>query len=307
MIEAPSVSDEETPPTEETKPYEASTLGDYGYALPIGVVTGNPPTLEKGFAFRPYRMKEQLEIDKIRSQKGGAGDHPGKVVAEVLAFMLTEWGGRTDFQTVQQKHRVLQIEQGFMEDVLYAWICLRIEALGEYIGIDIKCLNRMCGRFDEYPFRADLRKLPVTVTNKLVEPHHFKLRHPITWGKKDWDTLNLLPPRWGACCLIRAGDVVGDTDVKYQLAISAVQSMHASSDPEDVKPVTGAALEQIHFIDTERLVKVIQGTKGDGIFPHGDYRLHLECPDCHTGPTTTLTWSYDFFFDASSLPRDMMT
>lgn len=271
--------------------YEKTILKDWGPQLLIGVERGSPPLIHRDFAFRDFTFEREKEIDKMRSVKGGAGTHHAKTVTTVLAHMLTDWAGES-FSNLQQKHREQAINNSYMEDVLYAWVYLRATELERILTINPTCLIQSCG--EQYTWKGDLFTMESTISRDRIKPVQFKLSKPIEWATKNYNTLLLMPAKWGAFTGLAAN--MTTADIKSAVAIA---SIHALFDPETESsvPMPQRAIDFMSKKDVERLTKAILGDT----FPGVDAEFELRCPKCGHVHRTPLDWTWDFFFGSSSL------
>lgn len=291
------MSDPKNPGTEhESCELPKTTLGDYGLQLPIGVIEGTPANLAKGFAFKPYRMKEEKVFGQMRRRKGGPGNHQGRIVVALLAFMLTEWGGDTDFASKSKKHRENAILHANMVDVLYAYLNLRTEALGDFIEVKIECAT--CGH--SWNWSADLTSLDFDVVRTIEDLHDVEhtLRNPIGLGEHRYDVLTLRPPTWAAVANISGR--ANEGEIKSRLILSSVKSI-ASSTPGANTPTIALGSALLDHM-TKRDLEELNGELNDA-FPSLDLSMDVECPNCGTGFRNQINWQLDFFFGTSSLPR----
>ncbi len=289
------MSHSETP--EPSTGFASSTLGDLGAMLPIGVPHGNPALLAKNFAFKPFRMKEERELDKIRNKKGGSGSHPGKVVEDVLAHMLTEWGGDPNFAQKSEKVRRNAVRNAFMADVLYAYVALRCEAMGPVLGLKVECPH--CGH--EWAWKTSLDGLEVDFVEKIDElaDRIYELRYPIDFGGKAYDLLAVSPPTWAAVSDVKQSARRGGTgDIKARMILSCIRQAGIKAEPK-APPVTpgNALLDNMAKRDVEELAQYINDS-----FPQVDLSMEIACPSCEGTFGHSVQWNWDFFFSSSSLP-----
>lgn len=265
-----------------------STLLDYGHALPIGVVETSPPRLEKTFAFRPYRTRDEKRIEKSRSKKG----HPAQDVVTVLSEMLTHWGPYVWEELDDAKKKSI-LRNSFMCDVLYAYVALRVEALGETLALQTTCAA--CDH--EWEWKADLRSVEIVTADRVEAlSRTFDLRHPVSLGGRTFARLGLQPPTWGAVLAIREEKRrAGVGAVKIAMATGAIR--YLIGDDGETLPAAASTLDELSKIDLERLVSEI-----DTVFPKVDISLEMVCPSCEHSQTYPLQWAFDFFFGGSSLP-----
>lgn len=278
-------------PAEEPAKLQKTTIGECGLRLPIGVLDAGQ--LHKNFTFGPWRWKQEKRIAKKLSSPTGPGNHFGKKITTVLAEMLTGWGPDKDFQKLRPDARLHLIEQSFMEDVFYAWICLRIHALGRELVIPTEC--NIVGCKEEWSQLIDLDTVELTVVNDLPDPVPFSLLTPLEWSGKQWSTLRLGLPLWAGVCNVDQTQSLALGAALIELSLSAVRAMVGEDGLE--ASFTDDLAEELDKPDIERLKLIVNGQD----FPHVDTEFEFICKDDHKH-TTSFEWGYDFFFGAASLP-----
>lgn len=266
-----------------------TTLGLYGYCLPVGIEVGNPPSLNKDFAFKPFRLIEERLIEQeLKTRK--AGNHPAQAVLTTLKIMLTKFGG-IDFTTATEKEKMSVLSSAPMTDVLYAYLTLRVEALGE--ELEAPCTCPQCST--SWRWSADLNDLDLTVCE--VPPEVVvELRSPIQVGDKEVTKITLGPPSWNALLSLKAGG--GDSELKRNILMSSVRRIEIDGNWE-ARPIPPRSFELLTKRDSERLISVI-----DRQFPSVDLSISTECPSCSFEGVETITWSHSFIFSSSSLPTE---
>ena len=271
-----------------------TTQGAHGRQLLIGVVEGTK--LEKDFEFKPFTWKEEKRIDQLRNEKGGSSGHTARVVLDVLAHMLTRWGSNEDFQALKHRKRVEILDQQYLEDILYAYICLRVETMGELMQMQITCQKPFCEH--EFPWDGDLSALSITTTNLIPQPIWFQLRKQVTRAGKRIDALAVEPPRWRAMTELKTGSAL-EADVKRSLAFSGIAKVRTADN--EIIAASKSMMDSMMKLDVSRLVRLLESND----FAGTDTRVSWRCPECGTRVITTMTWGYDFLFSSASLPEDI--
>lgn len=262
-----------------------STFSLLGRTLPIGYLHGG--RLHRNFALRPFKMKEERALQALRAKKGSIG--MAEFVSEVLSFMLTEFGPWSDFSTLSEAERKLVISQLYMADVMYMYVQLRIEAIGEDVTFKLQC--PACRH--SWKFTADLAETDVVVSETADLAWRHDLRSPIKTARGEVSQLVIQPPRWSAMTSVRpTREGVNHGDVKLHLIASAVR--HPLGMPDFALSV--ADLEELTKRDLEKLTRTV-----DEDSPGADLELEADCPSCNHHFSHALNWSWDFFFTASSL------
>jgi hypothetical protein len=259
-----------------------STFEDYGSRLPIGYLKDGE--LHRGFAFRRFTMKEERALEAIRKKQRRMT--MGSLVSTVLAHMLTRLGPY-DMDSLDDGPRRLLVNQMYMADVMYAYIMLRIEALGPEVAFDVDCAT--CAH--RWRFKADMTRTDVKVAedlNSLVRRYTMRdgVETPDGTTVKD---LLLQPPRWHAMASLKADGGMGD--VKMFIMASAIRQVG-----EGKFPATADLLDTMTKYDLEHLQRAI-----DDLTPGPELVLEATCPACAAENRRSLDWSWDFFFTASSL------
>ena len=265
---------------------EETTLGLYGYNLPIGVEVGTPPTLMKDFAFRPFRLIEERMIEEELKKKRQSG--PAHAVLTTLKVMLTSFAG-VDFTSASEKEKLSLLSSAYMTDILFAYLVLRVEALGE--ELEAPCVCPSCST--EWRWSADLNDLEVKVSDH-VPSREVQLRSPIKLGEKEVSEIRLYPPNWSTLLGIKSGG--SDTALKRGVLLSSIRELLIDGDWTR-RPLPPKALDQLTKRDSETLMKLI-----DSEFPSIDLSIETECPSCGQRGVETVQWNHAFFFGSSSLP-----
>ena len=272
-----------------------TTIEERGPVLPIGVINGNPPVLERHFDFKDYYFEEEAALNKLRNRKEGPGQHPGKIVTEVMAYMLTDWMGRTDYQTTALKNRRLGVDGAFMTDVLYAYVWLRINSMSPIYETQVNC--GACGH--DWRWKTSLKGAEVTCCDSIEDlDKTYKLQTPIKWSSKTYDTVHLRPPPWSAVSNHPMGRS-NQSQVKANMMMSAIRGISNSADKKQTAIGLGGEIaKKLKKIDFELLAVFV-----DEAFPSVDLNFLIECESCGNEFLHMLQWNFDFFFAGSSLPR----
>lgn len=260
-----------------------TTIGDYGHRLPVGILQG--ASLHRDFGFKPFRMKEERELETER--KANKRISVGEFVGTVMSHMLTKLGPYPDFQAIPKDERRLIISQMYLGDVMYIWLCLRIDALGEHIKFPLKCPSCTF----EHKLNADLSLTDVKVYEdaaSLTKP--LKLRHGIDLPDKS-TTLDVVlqPPRW----LGMSGARPGATNSDIKMAILSASILKVG---DGRFPATTDAIENMSKWDIELMAKTVETDA-----PGPDLTVEASCPQCQHEWEIPLDWNWDFFFTAASL------
>ena len=259
-----------------------TTLELWGPQLPVGVLVEG--SFRRSITFKPYTMAAERSLSQFKKKNR----NPAAFASCVLAEMIESVGPYGDFQELSQTKRRMLINQMYMADVLYAYILLRIEAMGEQIGFDIEC--PACG--EKSRLTSDLNHLDIMVPDSPVDlVRTYKLRKPVKRGQEVVEAFALQPPRWQTVASMKTGKAASDSvALKFQIVGASIMS-----DIEG-KPVHPGMIDQLTKRDFEHLAKHI-----DDNTPGPDLQIETECPACGHEASQSLRWDFDHFFGASSL------
>lgn len=266
------------------------TLAEVGPFLPIGVEEGGK--LHREIATRPWRMKEEKELSAIFDEKGAKMD---RYVIAVLSTMFTRMGPH-DFASIPAVQRQVIVSQMFMADVFFAYLFLRVQAMGKDLTFELAC-PKCRGQF---PFTVDLGTVEIRSVETTEEAFWaYKLRDPIPLRGKQAVEFRLGPARWSALQAIteaglnpgtmKAGMILGSTvGVKFQ-------------DGKDFEtlPLAQHELDEMTKFDLEHLAAEIdQASLGP------DMSIEAKCGKCRHAFTTSVEWTAESFFGISSRSED---
>jgi len=269
--------------TEATFP--KTTLAELGNQLPVH---------EKGktdqyFTFIEWGTPEEKKIAKIKEKN----PNMGYFVSQVLMLLLDRLNG-IDFHGMEDKMKILALNQMRLANPLYMYFYLRFHEMGEHVTLGFQCPN--C-RKRENEFIANLGHLDVDC--KCGEwPDHviYKLVKPITLAKGEQliDNLKLKVGLWDIMEKMDLETANDEAETKiYTLKnhIDGSEGFSGFLDPQEI-------VDKIKKTDLERTQRVLAAhNAGPAI------RQEIECPKCRFKFNHALDWSYDHFFGASSLPQ----
>lgn len=260
----------------------STTIEDYGSLLPVGITVGN--VTHRGFSFRRFSMKEERELEEKRkkNKKMSVGDF----VAVVLSHMLKTLGPHNDFQAMSEDMRISTITQLCMGDVLYLWLSLRIDAMGEDMKLKLSCPK--CS--EEFSMTFDLRRTDVKVIESGTLIKKVRLKNGIELPDGSIaHNIEIKPVRWYVMCGARQGSTFS--------AVRDIMITDSIHKLEDSSINIGAVdLESLSKRDMETLTKAIEEDA-----PGPEMALEIACTACQQEWQMALNWNWDFFFTAASL------
>ncbi len=263
-----------------------TTVAEHGDSLLIGQAAGG--TLSRDMSFKPWRMREEREIAASLE----ANNHQQKMNAAefasmVLGAMCPTLAG-ANLADMKPAERRLFISQLFMGDVLYAFIRLRIHAMGSVLTVNTAC--RSCGF--KFPFDADLNTMEVTVAESLEDTRWtYDLKRPLVIRGKKVERILFGAPRWQTVEATHRN--VSNTIVGARPDVIAACFLTAEG--VDGGPVAAVELDEMSKLDMECISAAIDRNT---VSP--DFSIEMDCPSCKLHQTHVIDWHYGPFFMASS-------
>lgn len=268
-----------------------STIQAMGASLPIGTVGTTGGKAIKDFTLRPWRMAEEKELGRLRAQHQDAT--LTQYVSMVLATMCMRLGafGIESMKSFAEKR--LAVSQMYMADVYYAYVWLRIQAMGPELALKLKC--PFCRT--DFNFTGDLNSTEVYVPtadgDKALE-WEFKLSQPVSLRGKQVAGFRMGQPRWSA--LDTADVAQGDSGAGKALVINGSIRGFIGDDTEVV--LAPDELDQVLVKrDLERLVVAIDKHM---LGPVMSIEAECTAERCKKTWNAPIDWGYDRFFSVSS-------
>ncbi len=255
--------------------------------------------MQKSFAFRELDAATEANIERARARKGGPGKHEGKLVTEILCRTLTEWCGDAEFGNKPPKEQARILRDSYANDVLYAFVCLRIETMTPDFALTLECGE--CGK--KFDWATDLTGLELTVSGETpLPPQVVKLRRPIPLGDDRQVTeVQLGIAKWSSITNVNVKNGLSIGNVKDAILMGSIE--HLIDNKGVVIAKASALLAKMHKLDRERMIKFM---RDEDSVPAADMTFHCECTHdgCGHVHKTELDWTWDFFFGAASLPAE---
>jgi hypothetical protein len=176
--------------------------------------------------------------------------------------------------------------------VFYAYIWLRLQALGAEFGIKVACPT--CGK--KSGIEADLNTVDVKTCDKLEDAcWEHSLANPFTVRQKLVETVILGPARWNSIEMIQAGSTLNTGIAKAAIIRGSIQGVNGE------KPIqlADSELDEMSKRDLEKLTSMIDER---ALGP--EMMLKDKCPKCSAPMRLPIDWGYDGFFANSSPSQD---
>lgn len=276
--------------SKKNKGVEKTTMSKLGANLPLGVLD-TAGALCTPFSVKPWRMKEEKELGKLRSEVKGRVSVAQQVTL-VVSHMLNSVGNH-DFTKLEQPEKHLVISQMFMGDVWYVYAYIRKQCIGEEIPMKLNCPR--CGK--EFDYQANLQTLQVNRSSSLeATKWDYELKNELEIRSKSVKKFVLGPQRWE---IAEKSYATNDDSVAKELAL--IGSIKGLNDDEAQIELIPGELDEMSKVDVETLINridlnymgpnmAIEMTKDD------------KCPHCQYSSEylISLDWSYNNFFGISS-------
>lgn len=266
---------------DKVKEVRKTTLAELGAEFPIGI-PDDSGRLHKSFSVRPWRLKEERELGKLRASNEGIS--VGQWVSLVLATMCSRFGPH-NFDEMKPEMKRVFISQCYMPDIFYAYLWLRRESLGSGFGFEIRCGN--CG--NRFPFTADLDSMEVRAIEEIKQAvWTYKLKAPITIRGKLIESFVLGPTKWNT--LERMGSEILGVDTGAAKSGMIHGSIISLGELGEI-PITENELDDLVKWDIEAISQEIDDKAVGPVM-----EVAGNCPRCNREFKSSIEWATDSFF-----------
>lgn len=257
------------------------TINENGSVFPIGL-NGN-----KEFSVRPWRMKEEKEIGDLRDKNSKINF--ASFTGIVLSHMCNSWAGN-DFSQMKLEEKRIIVGQTPAQDVLYAWMFLRVNSLGKECNMKLTC-----PKCDEvFDFVADLGSAEVRTAEKEEECFFtYKLRDPFEIRSKLVEEIVFGPSTWSTFENLNIGaNMINTGSAKSDIIRGSIKEIPGV---EACRILGPNELDNMSKYDLERI-----SLKLDEEAPGVNFAIEALCTKCGKEFVDSLNWRYDDFFGTSS-------
>ena len=244
--------------------------------------------IDQFFTFRDWTFKEEEYIAKAKTKF----DTIGRFISDVLAMMLVSVGDE-DFSKKDKAEKILFMNQQPMGNVLYMYIYLRYDQLGEELRLTFKC--PFCNA-DITNFVADIGDLDIDCKfGKFEEVVNYKLKKPITLdvGEQLVETLKVGIAKWDIMEK-NDGSSNDEATMKRYSYKNSIVGAEGITGFVNLDEITGKLQKR----DIEHLGIAISKHNGGP-----SVQAEVECKKCNNTFWKQIDWSYDHFFGIGSLPQ----
>jgi len=262
-------------------------MGELLNSLPIEIKGKKNQT----FTFKDWGMREEKLVAKLRDSK----TNMGKFISGVLRLMLKELCGE-DFTSKTEGEQKLALNQMALANVMYMYLFLRHDQLGEEINLTFGCPS--CDHKIKN-YTANLNDLDVYCKfGDWEETINYKLKKPVNLTKGDIlvETVKLGICNWD---VMEKADTTGkdfnEAVMKERTFRDAIKGVEGHDGYIDM----GEFIEKLKKIDIEFLNrKISEHNAGPEV------QAEVSCDKCGFEFIRHLDWSYDSFFGLTSLPQN---
>jgi phage FluMu protein Com len=270
-----------------------TTVGEQGPNLPLGFLDASGAHT-KQLDVKTWTMVEEKLLAKLK-EDGGENLTVGRHVSGVLATMFNRLGHYDFGGDMKPAEKQIVVSQAFMGDVWYAYVWLRIQAIGSELKVKIRCPK--CKNL--YDFTGDLNSTEVNVADKLTDLlWDYELHDPIKIYSKQVTKLRMGPARWA---MIESHDGTGGDAAAKEVAIRS--HVYFLNDEPDQCVLGECAIDAMGKVDIEMLTaKVDERFLGPNMSLETGPENPCPHPRCKSVEVhrIPLDWTYDNFFAISS-------
>jgi len=272
---------------------QKTTVKERGANLPLGMLGGDAGAYARNIAVREWTLVEERSIGAERDANRDA--NIAQFVSMILSQMCTKFG-RHDFESMKPAERRANVGQAFMGDVFYAYVWLRIQAMGNVLSLNLTCPNCL----NKFEFAADLDTVEVTTADKLQDAQwEYELFKPLEVRGKTVKKLLMGPAYWNALEMMSStGSGFDSGAAKSAIILGSIHGLADYKDKDGKAEVVALAsheLDRMNKRDIERLTAAIDK---NAIGP--DMSVEDKCGRCKRTFKLSIDWSYDSFFGDSS-------
>lgn len=221
-----------------------TTLGEYGDKLPIGIL--HDGRLHKDIIVKRWRTKDERELGKKFPNDAGMAEHVSIVVANMCSKL-----GPHDMDSLSDAEKSVIVSTMYMADVFYAYVLLRLKAMGKDLKLTIRCPTPGCDV--EFPYVANIETIEVTYVDDIDDIlWTYKLQDPIEIRKQKVEKFSMAYPKWSVMEQGRNNN--NEAEVK---TITIMNSVVGLNDEQNPVSLTMSEMDEISKIDFEGLVEGI--------------------------------------------------
>jgi len=287
-METENVKNEPKEEVEEKELYRKTTLKDLKNELPILPYVNKEPVKNRTFTFIEWNFDVEEKLSDLKSN----AETPGLFVNSMLCLLLDSFCGE-DFQSFTETEKRIKISNLEFSNVMYIYMYLRVEELGDALHMAISCPN--CKYLDK-DWKGSLYDLDVHVKDECHKRVlDYELKKPISYEDKIVTNIIFDHSKWSS--LERAKRELAENAGKMKKLFFVSSLIGASEAKGAISAfVPAELLRGMHKFDIERgMAKVTENNAGPVVALSGT------CKKCGIDWLKQIDWTFDSFFDSSSL------
>lgn len=265
-------------------------LSEVGPQLPIGLAPkGGTP--DKALEVKRFSLKEERALGSLREANKTA--NLPTYVAMILGEMCARLGPHV-LGPMDPVARRVAIGQMAMGDVFYAYVWLRVQAMGEQLKLNIKCPH--CNH--EQPFVGDLRTMEVVTLERPDDGRWtYKLKAPMQIRGKDVTGFQCDLIKWTA---VQGADATGANvgAAKAAMIRGAISGLITADGKVENQQLADGELDEMSKRDVEAMTRLIDLNSTGPVMSVEDICKQARC---RKDIKVSIDWGYDSFFADSSL------
>lgn len=268
----------------EAKPkssFRTVKLRELGNKLPVGLSLANG-ALQREFDFRVFKTSDERTLGRLVKNNTKMHDY----VATVIAYMFNRIG---PFNFTEKEMSIpekkMQLNRLYMGDVLYAYIMLRIDAIGEKLDQKIAC--KKCE--EEFVWSGDLYDVDVTTVDKEEDLlWTYELKRPVKIRGVEVKKVRASTAHWSVLSTLEQGN---EHSAKIAAVGGAICGLN--DDPTFIQ-LEPEEIDELHKRDFEGIcARINDRFAGPSMAIEGEHT-------CGNQFRIAIDWSYQNFFRVSS-------
>lgn len=281
------------PATKETKSpgVKRTTMGALGKTLPIGSLVSG--TLVKELTTKPWKTRDERELGREKKQDTTPAQYISLILRRMCPTLGTFKASEHTGDDAREK-ALLALGRQYSGDVLFAYIRVRIEAIGTHIPLEVKCNS--CGQ--KFKFNGDLESVDVfSVEDPRDLIWSFELEDEAEVRGKPVKSFRMGPTRWSVMDEAMARGARGNMIDEAAVKLAQVRGSIVGINDDDTEvSLAEPELDDLSKRDFERLVAE---TNDHALGPK--LTIDGNCPHCGAEFSQVVSWRHDDFFSTSSL------
>lgn len=269
--------------------FRRTTLKELGNNLPVLPYQQGKPLEKRSFSFFEWDMEMEEKVSDIKKKSKTTGDF----VSGVLATLVSDICGY-DFAEMKDPEKKLMLHQLEFPNIMYLWVALRYEEVGEDLTLDVTC--PACMKMNK-EFQCDIGDMEISVKDaEHNRDFEYELKKPIVIGDHTITGLKVDVSKWSALDGKESDIMSNAAKLKKSIFESSIVSCLSADGPIEGFVDMDQVIRKLKKRDMEKLMR-------ETLLNNGGPELVIggKCVHCDAEWVKPLDWSYEYFFDSSSL------